>query len=189
MGGKTKRRIGAAADWAMTADPDWEAIRRDYQSTMASAHEIARRHGVTAQGIANKARVFGWVRLAGRESALVGMEDAVLDMARIIQRAIASLTRRGRTLMARAEKAKAPPAELFAQHERNVESFSAVLRLVERFAVLLERCGKAARSAEANGMSLKEAYEDTDDRLARALGAYRAERDAREAGPDREAGL
>ena len=64
-----------------------------------------------------------------------------------------------------------------------------VLRLVERFAVLLERCGKAARSAEANGMSLKEAYEDTDDRLARALGAYRAERDAREAGPDREAGL
>jgi hypothetical protein len=89
MGGKAKRRVGAVADWAMADEPDWEAIRRDYQATMASAHEIARRHGVTAQGIANKARVFGWVRLA--------------DMARIIQRASASLTRRGRTLMARAE--------------------------------------------------------------------------------------
>lgn len=103
MGGKAKRRVGAVADWAMADEPDWEVIRRDYQATMASAHEIARRHGVTAQGIANKARVFGWVRLAGRESAVIGMEDSVLDMARIIQRAIASLTKRGRTLMARAE--------------------------------------------------------------------------------------
>ena len=182
MGGKAKRRVGAVADWAMADEPDWEAIRRDYQATMASAHEIARRHGVTAQGIANKARVFGWVRLAGREQAVIGMEDAVLDMARIIQRAIASLTRRGRTLMARAEKEKAPQAELFAQHERNVESFSAVLRLVERVAVLLERGAKAARTAEANAESLKEAYEDADDRLARALGALEAQDAAGAAG-------
>ena len=43
MGGKAKRRVGAVADWAMADEPDWEAIRRDYQATMASAHEIARR--------------------------------------------------------------------------------------------------------------------------------------------------
>ena len=161
--GDAKQRVreGSRAD-----EPDWAAIKLDFETTLDNAGVIGRRHGVQFQTISARARREQWQRLTDRTAAIASVQDDVAGMAQSIRIALNSLYRRGNRLMARSEKEKGTVEAQLTLHERNVVGFGKLVRMTERFAALLDRCARSAVTMNATSQSLVDAYEEIESRLA-----------------------
>lgn len=70
-------------------EPDWQAVRADYEAREMTLEEIAARHRTTPSRIGNRRRAEGWPRRSGsKETRAVAIEVRIL---RLIDRQLARL--------------------------------------------------------------------------------------------------